>query len=74
MSRGLFNGVLGRAPTPSLEEVMMSRTSVSGLMRERAACLHGLSYKVFSRIFMTGPLAELEEYPLQVEPLATLSA
>ena len=75
-------GVLGRAPEPGLGVIMFC-TSVSGLTRDRGACLQGVGYWVFSRIslifnlrgmrdFMIGPLAELDEYPLQVEPLATL--
>lgn len=53
-------GVLGRAPDPPLG-VMMFWTSVSGLTRDLAPCLQGVAYWVFSRIFMIGPLAELEE-------------
>lgn len=69
LTRSLFIGlrseVLGLVPPVALLPRMLL-TSVSGLMRDRGCCCHARSYLVFSRIFMMGPLAELEEYPLHV--------
>ena len=48
----LDKGVRGRAPLPALG-VMMLRTSVSGLTRERGVCRQGVEYCVFSRICHT---------------------